>query len=153
MKDLYKLLVDIFTAPDLDWRTPVYTGLGIIFVLAILLPWLMPWTGLFPLLLQAILVISGLAGGGFFVAYGGWLWYQERFNPEFRDDLEDEEAEAAPKPRAGSASRGNSPACPKCGGGMKQRSLNSGVAAGKRFWVCKAYPECRGMLPIVDEKG
>jgi hypothetical protein len=147
MKDLYELLVDIFTAPDLDWRTPVYTGLGLIFVLSILLPWLMPWTGLFPLLLQAILVITGIAAGGFFIAYGGWLWYQERFGPDAPDDLDDEEDEApSSTPRRGG--RGEAPACPKCGGGMKRRSLNSGVAAGQQFWVCKAYPDCRGMLPI-----
>jgi len=36
------------------------------------------------------------------------------------------------------------PACPKCGGEMVQRLAKRGANAGKTFWGCRQYPECRG---------
>jgi restriction system protein len=37
------------------------------------------------------------------------------------------------------------PACPRCGGGMVQRVAKRGTNAGKFFWGCGRYPECRGV--------
>jgi restriction system protein len=36
------------------------------------------------------------------------------------------------------------PNCPKCGKAMSLRTAKSGRNAGKQFWGCSAYPECRG---------
>lgn len=40
------------------------------------------------------------------------------------------------------------PTCPKCGGAMVERRGETGELAGKAFWSCAAYPECRGVRPI-----
>lgn len=146
MRDLIKLLIDIYTAPDLDWRIPVWTGVGVVVVLAVLLPLLMPWTGLLPVLLEALFVVGGLLGGGALMAYGGWLWYQEREEAEWEDEDDDEDEddavgdESAP---SGGTKADQPPVCPKCGGAMQRKSLS-----GRRFWMCRTYPRCRGMQPI-----
>jgi len=36
------------------------------------------------------------------------------------------------------------PICPLCGKPMQQRTASQGAYAGKPFWGCTAYPECRG---------
>lgn len=36
--------------------------------------------------------------------------------------------------------------CPKCGGDMAVRRVVKGINAGKTFWVCKAFPTCKGVL-------
>ena len=36
------------------------------------------------------------------------------------------------------------PLCPKCYGVMRLRAPESGKHAGKRFWLCQSYPNCRG---------
>ena len=38
------------------------------------------------------------------------------------------------------------PRCPKCGSEMILRTAKSGPNAGKKFWGCSTYPECRGMV-------
>lgn len=40
------------------------------------------------------------------------------------------------------------PACPKCGNGMVKRTAKQGANAGKLFWGCANYPQCRGIVPI-----
>lgn len=40
--------------------------------------------------------------------------------------------------------------CPNCNKAMQKRRANSGPHAGKLFWVCTAYPECKGMAPATD---
>jgi four helix bundle suffix protein len=40
----------------------------------------------------------------------------------------------------------NAPACPKCGKPMRRRTARQGVNAGKAFWGCSGYPECKGTL-------
>ena len=40
------------------------------------------------------------------------------------------------------------PACPQCGQPMVLRSAHSGKNAGKSFWGCSAYPECRGLVNV-----
>jgi restriction system protein len=39
------------------------------------------------------------------------------------------------------------PACPRCGGAMIKRIAKQGANAGKPFWGCSSYPECRGIRP------
>lgn len=39
------------------------------------------------------------------------------------------------------------PECPKCGKPMVLRTAKSGRTAGKQFWGCSGYPECRATLP------
>jgi len=39
----------------------------------------------------------------------------------------------------------NPPACPLCGKPMRQRTAPQGPNAGKAFWGCTAYPDCRGV--------
>ncbi|MBT3290458.1 MAG: four helix bundle protein [Victivallales bacterium] len=34
--------------------------------------------------------------------------------------------------------------CPSCGGAMVRRTARKGARAGKQFWGCQAYPDCRG---------
>ncbi len=36
------------------------------------------------------------------------------------------------------------PACPACGSPMARRTAKTGKAAGKPFWGCTRYPDCKG---------
>jgi restriction system protein len=47
---------------------------------------------------------------------------------------------AACKPAAEYAA---APACPRCGGAMVKRVAKQGANAGKAFWSCRSYPQCR----------
>jgi restriction system protein len=40
------------------------------------------------------------------------------------------------------------PACPKCGKTTVLRTAKSGKAAGKQFWGCTGYPDCKGCVSI-----
>jgi restriction system protein len=40
------------------------------------------------------------------------------------------------------------PACPRCSRTMIQQVAQQGASAGKPFWGCPAFPDCRGTLPI-----
>ena len=42
-------------------------------------------------------------------------------------------------------STATSPACPKCGGEMVQRVAKRWANAGRSFWACLRYPQCRGV--------
>jgi restriction system protein len=39
-------------------------------------------------------------------------------------------------------------ACPKCGSEMVLRVAKKGLHAGKIFWGCSKFPECRGMVSV-----
>ena len=41
---------------------------------------------------------------------------------------------------------GEGPKCPLCGEAMVLRTARKGAWAGKQFWGCRAYPDCRGTL-------
>lgn len=41
-----------------------------------------------------------------------------------------------------------SPDCPKCGSQMVRRVAKQGNNAGKEFWGCSGYPQCRQIQPI-----
>jgi four helix bundle suffix protein len=36
------------------------------------------------------------------------------------------------------------PGCPQCGKPMRSRTAKKGAQAGKAFWGCAGYPDCRG---------
>ena len=38
--------------------------------------------------------------------------------------------------------------CPDCSAVMLKRRAKNGANAGKMFWICSAYPTCRGMRPV-----
>ena len=40
------------------------------------------------------------------------------------------------------------PVCPKCGKPMVLRTAKTGKNAGKQFWGCSAYPDCKGVAPV-----
>jgi len=40
------------------------------------------------------------------------------------------------------------PPCPQCGATMVLRTARTGKSAGKQFWGCSAYPECKGIVEI-----
>jgi restriction system protein len=40
------------------------------------------------------------------------------------------------------------PSCPRCSRPMEQRVAQQGANAGKPFWGCPGFPDCRGTLPI-----
>jgi four helix bundle suffix protein len=42
----------------------------------------------------------------------------------------------------------NVPACPLCGKPMRQRTARQGANAGKPFWGCTGYPECKGTRAV-----
>lgn len=50
----------------------------------------------------------------------------------------------SPAPKAAAAD----PACPRCGGAMVQRLARQGANAGKAFWGCSTYPQCRGVRAV-----
>jgi four helix bundle suffix protein len=40
------------------------------------------------------------------------------------------------------------PACPKCGKPMALRTAQKGRSAGRQFWGCTGYPECKGLVDV-----
>lgn len=42
----------------------------------------------------------------------------------------------------------DAPVCPECGKPMRKRLAKSGKNAGKPFWGCPGYPECKGTREI-----
>lgn len=54
---------------------------------------------------------------------------------------------AAGKPVAAPAARAE-PACPRCGSSMVKRVAKQGANAGKTFWGCSTYPQCRGVRAV-----
>jgi four helix bundle suffix protein len=46
----------------------------------------------------------------------------------------------------------DAPVCPECGKPMARRRAKTGKNAGKDFWGCTGYPECRGTREMDDAK-
>ena len=44
----------------------------------------------------------------------------------------------------------NTPTCPDCGKPMRRRTAGKGPRAGKDFWGCTGYPDCRGIREMSD---
>lgn len=42
----------------------------------------------------------------------------------------------------------DAPDCPECGKPMQRRMARTGRNAGREFWGCTGYPECRGVRPV-----
>jgi four helix bundle protein len=40
------------------------------------------------------------------------------------------------------------PRCPQCSKAMVLRTVKSGKNAGKQFWGCSAYPNCKGLVEL-----
>ncbi len=40
------------------------------------------------------------------------------------------------------------PVCPECGKPMVLRTAQKGKSAGKQFWGCSGYPDCKGLVNI-----
>ncbi len=40
------------------------------------------------------------------------------------------------------------PNCPQCGKPMALRTAQKGKSAGKQFWGCTGYPECKGLIDV-----
>jgi restriction system protein len=43
------------------------------------------------------------------------------------------------------------PSCPQCSKPMKMRTARKGAHAGKSFWGCSGYPECKGIRQVQPE--
>ena len=48
------------------------------------------------------------------------------------------------------SSEGEPPECPRCGVAMTLRTSKKGPQAGKRFWGCPNYPQCRERVELTD---
>jgi len=44
--------------------------------------------------------------------------------------------------------KNSTPSCPKCGSSMILRATKKGQNAGRKFWGCKRFPQCRGIMNI-----
>ena len=64
----------------------------------------------------------------------------ERFEQEggFREKPTSIRVEARAKQEA-------APVCPDCGKAMTRRQARSGKNAGKKFWGCTGFPDCKGV--------
>ena len=40
------------------------------------------------------------------------------------------------------------PPCPECGKAMVLRTAQKGARAGKQFWGCSGYPDCKGLVDV-----
>jgi four helix bundle suffix protein len=61
----------------------------------------------------------------------------------FREKLTETRVEARSKVQ-------HAPTCPDCGKPMTTRKATTGASAGKAFWGCTNYPECKGIRPKTD---
>ena len=48
------------------------------------------------------------------------------------------------------AAQSDAPVCPECGKQMYKRTAKQGAQAGKDFWGCSGYPECKGTRPVSE---
>jgi ATP-dependent DNA helicase RecQ len=71
-------------------------------------------------------------------------------------ELEAEVGRKVPMPESPAASSAptpshhEAPSCPQCKSPMVRRVARQGPSAGKPFWGCKRYPDCRGTINIQD---
>lgn len=54
-------------------------------------------------------------------------------------------ARATKPPQPAETPPAAAPHCPRCGGAMIQRIAKQGAKAGKPFWGCATFPDCRGV--------
>lgn len=73
-----------------------------------------------------------------------WLTEADRTQERGRDAARQEPAPTGgghPEPQAAS-----SPDCPQCGRPMVRRTAKTGKAAGRSFWGCSGYPDCKAIV-------
>lgn len=51
------------------------------------------------------------------------------------------------------AQQDGAPACPECGKPMARRQARIGKNAGREFWGCTGYPECKGVREKAEDGG
>jgi restriction system protein len=49
------------------------------------------------------------------------------------------------------AAQEGAPNCPECGKPMHKRTARSGKSAGREFWGCTGFPECKGVRNVEGE--
>lgn len=61
--------------------------------------------------------------------------------------------ESTPKPTSlkSEIAQVATPSCPKCAAPMVKRQASRGEHAGKLFWACSRYPECKSIISINEE--
>lgn len=107
--------------------------------------------------LYGVMAASG-AAGGFVVTSGVFTQEAKDFASGCNIELVDGVSlktmiDQARSPASGAAYKPapqiqTAPVCPKCGNGMVKRAAKQGANAGKLFWGCANYPQCRGIVPI-----
>jgi restriction system protein len=92
------------------------------------------------------------AAGGFVVTSGSFTSEARAFAKSCPIELVDGAAltEMIGKAEEGGlavvpSARATAVSCPKCGSEMVRRLAKRGAYAGKEFWGCSRYPECRGI--------
>jgi len=55
--------------------------------------------------------------------------------------------------RARNDEAADSPVCPECGKAMRKRKAKTGANAGKEFWGCSGYPDCKGVRDVGGGRG
>jgi restriction system protein len=56
------------------------------------------------------------------------------------------------KARTAQGTSPEGPPCPVCGKSTRRRTAAKGPRAGKEFWGCSAYPDCRGIIDIPSDE-
>lgn len=56
------------------------------------------------------------------------------------------------KARAAQGNSSEGPPCQLCGQPTRRRTAGKGPRAGKEFWGCTAYPDCRGTIDIPSDQ-
>lgn len=54
--------------------------------------------------------------------------------------------------RAAQGTSPDGPPCPLCGQPTRRRTAGKGPRAGKQFWGCTAYPDCRGTIDLSSDQ-
>ena len=81
-----------------------------------------------------------------FIAEGG---YSEQLATARIAERSRRKASPDPSDRSDPADRSHLiPSCPKCGKPMALRTAQKGKNAGKQFWGCTGYPECKNVTEI-----
>ncbi|WP_232203922.1 topoisomerase DNA-binding C4 zinc finger domain-containing protein [Chlorobaculum parvum] len=62
-------------------------------------------------------------------------------------DLSEQEPHKS-EPRRQPTPAGAIPSCPKCGRPMALRTAKTGKNAGKQFWGCTGYPDCKEVVRV-----
>ncbi len=94
---------------------------------------------------------AGGAAGGFVVTSGVFTQEAKAFAEGRNIDLIDGSELTAiiqkHQPQMVTTTR-SGPKCPKCSGIMVKRTARQGANAGRPFWGCSAFPQCRGIISI-----